>query len=444
MTRRKTLTLLAAVLVSTTLATPATAQNDAPPRPIAPEVEQAYQALLAAPMVQKALDDLRADDARTFDEQKTITEMPAPPFNEQARAEYYVRRLQELGLQEASIDQEGNVIGVRNGRGRGPKLVISAHLDTVFPEGTDVQVKAQEGRFYAPGIGDDARGLAALLSVLRALNMNDIKTVGEVVFVGTVGEEELGNLRGVKALFRDHDDIDGFMSVEPLRIGRIVNKATGSHRYEVMFTGPGGHSFRQFGRPSAIHAMGRAIAKIADLETPASPKTTFTVGTVRGGLSVNAIAGEARMAIDLRSNGPEALRALEQQVVAAIQAAVTEENTRWTSDKITVAITLIGDRPAGTQPDDATIVQAARRSLAALGQQVTSVDAASTDANLPIALGVPAVTLGGGGEGGGLHSLGEWFRPTEAYLGPQNALLTVLGLVGLDGVSQPLLDRRGP
>jgi len=444
MTRRKTLTLLAAVLVGAMLATLATAQNDATQLPIAPEVENAYQALLAAPMVQKALDDLRADDARTFDEQKTITEIPAPPFKEKMRAEYYVKRFQELGLQEASIDQEGNVIGVRKGQGRGPRLVISAHLDTVFPEGTDVQVKAQEGRFYAPGIGDDARGLAALLSLIRAMNMNDIKTIGEVVFVGTVGEEELGNLRGVKALFRDYHDIDGFISIENPGIRRIINKATGSHRYEVMFTCPGGHSFRQFGRPSAIHAMGRAIAKIADLETPASPKTTFTVGTVRGGLSVNAIAGDARMAIDLRSNSMEELLIVEQKVMAAIQAAVTAENKRWTSDKITVEIKLIGDRPAGTQPDDATIVQAARRSLAALGQQVTSLTAASTDANVPIALGVPAVTLHGGGEGGDLHSLGEWFRPTEAYLGPQNALLTVLGLVGLDGVSQPLLDRRGP
>lgn len=196
MTRRKTLTLLAAVLVGATLATAATAQNDATQLPIAPEVENAYQAILAAPVVKKALDAIRMDDARTFDEQKTITEIPAPPFKEKARAEYYVKRLQELGLKEAYIDGEGNVIGVREGKGRGPRLVICAHLDTVFPEGTDVQVKEKDGRFYAPGIGDAARGLAALLSLIRAMNMNDIKTVGDVVFVGTVGEEELGNLRG--------------------------------------------------------------------------------------------------------------------------------------------------------------------------------------------------------------------------------------------------------
>jgi acetylornithine deacetylase/succinyl-diaminopimelate desuccinylase-like protein len=444
MTRHKTLTLLAAVLVSATFATAATAQNDPTQLPIAPEVEEAYQAILAAPVVQKALDDIRADDSRTFDEQKTITEIPAPPFKEQVRAEFYVKRLQELGLEEAHIDAEGNAIGMRKGAGSGPRLVISAHLDTVFPEGTDVQVKEKDGRFYAPGIRDDARGLAALLSLIRAMNMHDIKTVGDVVFVGTVGEEELGNLRGVKALFRDYHDIDGFISIDNPGIRRIINKATGSHRYEVKFTGPGGHSFGHFGRPSAIHAMGRAIAKIADLETPTSPKTTFTVGTVRGGISVNAIAGDAWMGIDLRSNSMEELLIVEQKVMAEIQGAVTAENKRWTSDKITVDIQLIGDRPAGTQPDDAKIVQAARRSLAALGQQVRALAAASTDANVPIALGVPAVTLHSGGEGGGVHSLDEWFKPTEAHLGPQNALLTVLGLVGLDGVSQPLLDRRGP
>jgi acetylornithine deacetylase/succinyl-diaminopimelate desuccinylase-like protein len=443
MTRRKPLMLLAAVLVGATLATPAPSQNNAAQLPISPEVEEAYQAILAAPVVKKVLDDIRTDDSRTFDEQKTITEIPAPPFKEMVRAEFYVKRLQELGLPEAYIDAEGNVIGVRKGKGGGPRLVISAHLDTVFPEGTDVQVKEKDGRFYAPGIGDDARGLAALLSLIRAMNVNDIKTIGDVVFVGTVGEEELGNLRGVKALFRDYNDIDGFIAIDSRVIRRIHNKATGSHRYEVVFMGPGGHSFINFGLPSAIHAMGRAIAKIADLETPASPKTTFTVGTVRGGISVNAIAGEAGMAIDLRSNSPEELLTLEQKVMAEIRTAVTEENTRWTSDKITVEITLIGDRPAGTQPDDAKIVQAARRSLAALGQQVRSLTAASSDANVPISLGVPAVTLGGGGESDGWHSLNEWFKPTDAYLGPQNALLTVLGLVGLDGVCQPLLDRRG-
>ena len=256
----------------------------------------AVDALLTNPKIVKALEDIKADDARTFEEQKRITEIPAPPYKEKVRAEYYQKRMQELGFKDAAIDSEGNVIALRKGSGGGrPKLVVSAHLDTVFPEGTDVTIKEKDGAIVAPGIGDDSRGLAALLSLIKSMNGNEIATVGDIMFVGTVGEEELGNLRGVKALFRDHRDIDGFISIDGLGITRVVNQSTGSHRYEFIFKGPGGHSFQEFGLPSAIHAMGRAIAKISELQTPSDPRTTFTVGTVTGGTSVNAIAAEARM-----------------------------------------------------------------------------------------------------------------------------------------------------
>lgn len=433
---------LAATLACSVLTTVALAQDPATRAPISPEVEQTYQAILLAPTVRKALNDIKADDAQTFEQQKRLTEIPAPPFKEQARAAYFVKRMQDLGLKDAYLDREGNAIGVRKGRAVGPKLVLSAHLDTVYPEGTDVTVKEKDGRYFAPGISDDTRGLVELLAVLRAMNANQIETVGDVVFVGTVGEEELGNLRGVKALFRDHKDIDGFISLDGEELTRIVSKATGSHRYEVIFNGPGGHSFQAFGSiPSAIHAMGRAIAKISALETPLSPKTTFTVGTVRGGTSVNAIAGEARMTIDMRSNSMEELLKLEQQVMVLIHEAVTEENKRWRSEALAVEIKLIGDRPAGENADDAKIVQAAHHSLSVLGQQGKAATA-STDSNLPISLGIPAVTLGHGGESRGAHSLGESYKPTEAYLGPQNGLLVVLGLVGLDGLTKPLLDKR--
>ena len=412
--------------------------------PISPEVERAYKALLAAPIVLKALDDIKADDVQTFEEQRKLTEIQAPSFKEKARAEYFVKLMREAGLKDTYMDREGNAIGIRKGRGAGPKLVISAHLDTVFPDGTDVKVKEKDGRYFAPGIGDDTRGLAELLAVVRALHVNGIRTVGDVIFVGTVGEEALGNLRGVKALFADHTDVDGFVSLDAEELGIINNKATGSHRYEIVFKGPGGHSFLAFGVvPSAIHAMGRAIAKISDVETPQVPKTTFTVATVSGGTSVNAIAGEARMTIDMRSNSMEELLKLEQRVMALIKAAVDEENKRWRSEALAVEVQLIGARPAGEIPDGAKIVQAARRSLGALGQQVKGLTAASTDSNFPISLGVPAVTIGNGGESRGRHSLGEWYKPTKAYLGPQNAFLLVLALAGVEGVSQPLLDKRG-
>jgi tripeptide aminopeptidase len=443
---RSSLVLACAVMVSAVLsADMARAQAGAGAPPVAPQVEAAYAALLANPAVTKALELIKADDARTLEEQKRITEIPAPPFKERTRAQYFLKRMQDSGLSDASIDAEGNVVGVRKGTGGKPKLVVSAHLDTVFPEGTDVKVKEKDGTLYAPGIGDDARGLAALLSLLQAMTANDLKTVGDIMFVGTVGEEELGNLRGVKALFRDHKDIDGFISIDGLSIARIVNRATGSHRYEMVFKGPGGHSFQEFGLPSAIHAMGRAIAKISELETPSEPKTTFTVGTVRGGTSVNAIAGEARMTVDMRSNETEELLKLDKKVLGLVNEAVAEENRRWKSDKLSVDVKLIGDRPAGAVPEDSIIVQASRAAVTAVSRQPRVTFAgSSTDSNVAMSLGIPAVTIGGGGEGAGWHSLGEWFRPTNAYQGPQNVLLTALVLVGLHGVSQPVLAVRPP
>jgi acetylornithine deacetylase/succinyl-diaminopimelate desuccinylase-like protein len=407
-------------------------------------VEAAYQAILTSPKVIKTLEDIKADDATAFAEQKRITEIPAPPFKEKVRAEYYLKRFQELGFKDATIDSEGNVIGLRKGRGGGrPKLVVSAHLDTVFPEGTDVSVNEKDGVILAPGIGDDSRGLAALLSLIKSINANEVATVGDVMFVGTVGEEELGNLRGVKALFRDHADIDGFISIDGLGITRVVNQATGSHRYEMIFRGPGGHSFQEFGLPSAIHAMGRAIAKISDLQTPSEPKTTFTVGTVGGGTSVNAIAGEARMAVDMRSDSTEELLKLEARLLELVKQAVVEENARWKSDKITVETKLIGDRPAGIVALDSPIVEATKRAVSAISRapRVTFAGS-STDSNLAMSLGIPAVTIGGGGEGGNWHSRNEWYKPVDAYFGPQNALLTILMLTGLDGVTKPALQVR--
>ena len=407
-------------------------------------VEAASEAILANAKAIKALEDIKADDEAAFAEQKRITEIPAPPYKENRRAEYLLKRFVELGFKEASIDAEGNVIALRKGSGGGrPKLVVSAHLDTVFAEGTDVTVKEKDGVILAPGIGDDSRGLAALLSLIKSLNANDIATVGDLMLVGTVGEEELGNLRGVKALFRDHTDIDGFISIDGLGVARVVNQATGSHRYEMIFKGPGGHSFQEFGLPSAIHAMGRAIARISDLQTPSDPKTTFTVGTVSGGTSVNAIAAEAKMTVDMRSNSTEELLKLEARLLDLVKQAVVEENARWKSDKLSVEMKLIGDRPAGMVALDAPIVQATQRAVAAIarGPRVTFAGS-STDSNLAMSLGIPAVTIGGGGEGGNWHSRNEWYKPVEAYLGPQSALLTILVLTGLDGATRPALAVR--
>ena len=432
---------IAAAALSSCLSGGAPCAADLPP--VSPEVERAFQQIAAHPPVVKLLEALKVSGVRMFEEQVRLNEIPAPPFKERVRAEYYLGKVREAGLADAYIDKEGNVVGVRRGSGKGPRLVVSAHLDTVFPEGTDVKVREKAGRFYGPGIYDDALGLTNLLTAIEYMNRSGIRTVGDVVFVATVGEEELGDLRGVKALFRDMKDIDGFISLDGVGLGRIVNHATGSHRYFVEFKGPGGHSFGAFGLPSAIHAMGRAIAKIGDLKPPAEPKTTFTVGTVKGGTSVNAIAGDATMALDIRSNGQEALLAFEQQIMAAIKEAVEEENRRWNAKTpITFEVKLVGDRPAGTTPVDSRIVQVARLALQQVGVKNPFVAASSTDSNLPMSLGIPAVTLSSAGVGGGSHSSGEWYTPSNNWLGPQNVVLTLLGLAGVEGVTEPLLGKR--
>lgn len=412
------------------------------PTQISPAVDQAYTQLLAAPKVQQLLEAVKADHVRSIEDLKMLTEIEAPPFKEQKRAEAFLARMQAMGLTDARIDAEGNVVGLRKGSGNGPKLLISAHLDTVFPAGTDVRVKQEGNKYSAPGISDDTRGLTVLLSWLKVLNDNQVQTVGDLLFVGNVGEEELGNLRGMKRIFADHRDIDGMIGLEPSPDGSVLILGTGSHRYQVTFKGPGGHSYLAFGEvPSAIHGMGRAIAKIGDVKTPAVPKTTFTVGTVSGGTSVNTIAPEATMAVDIRSDQMAPLLETEKKILAAIDEAVLEENKRWNVKTLSVTTKLIGDRPGGMTPPNARIVEAAIRANTSFGHK-TFLSGASTDANVPMSLGIPAIIIGGGGKTGGFHAMSEWIDLTDAWKGAQNSLVTVLGLVGVEGVSQPLLEKR--
>ena len=406
-------------------------------------VQKVYASLQASDQVQRGITFLADDHQSTVSDQININEVPAPSFHEKARAQYYRERLEALGLAEVREDSEGNVFGVYKGTGDGPSIFVSAHLDTVFAEGTDVTVHEKDGRLYAPGIADNARGLAAILSVLRALKETNIKTVGDIVFGGDVGEEGLGDLRGVKAFFRENRDIDGYIAVDGVKEQIITYMATGSRRYEITYRGSGGHSWNAFGLPSAIHALGRAIAKIGEVQTPAQPKTTFTVGTITGGTSVNSIAAEASMLLDLRSASEEELKKLETAVMALLDEAATEENARWNSSDIKVDIKLVGDRPAGQQAPDANIVQAAWAATEAVGMVPEFGPASSTDANLPMSLGIPAIRLCGGGTEAHNHSLNEWYDPTNGYRGPQKIFLTLLGLVGVAGLTEPLLLKRG-
>ncbi len=413
-----------------------------------------FEPLTADSRVKSALQFLRDDDARTLAEQIAITQLPAPPFKETVRAQDFAARLRDIGLRDVLIDAAGNVIAKRPGtaKGKGPLLVLSAHLDTVFDEGTDLTVKQKDGRYHAPGISDDARGLAALLSLARAMQTANLRTVGDVWFVGTVGEEALGNLRGVKALFNDHPSIDGFISVDgvdtPAHEGRseIVNQATGSRRWEISFTGPGGHSFENFGNPSAVHAMGRAIARIAALEVAKDPRTTFNVGVVSGGTGVTSIAATATMRVDIRSNDAAELAKLEDRILAAVDESVQAENARvdsaLTTSKVASERKLIGDRPASARSTDTTLVDAAVGAYLALDLPGPLLRAASTDSNVPLGLGIPAATMNGGGRGDKAHSHDEWYEHVNAWQGPQVLLLTTLRLAGLHGVNKPALAVR--
>jgi tripeptide aminopeptidase len=389
------------------------------------------------PSVKRALDEIKSTNSWTLDQQVSICEIPAPDFKEQARAAEFKKRLIALGYANTRIDTAGNVIAERPGTGNGPTVMLAGHLDTVFPEGTDVKVKRDGNKFSAPGIGDDCRGLAVVLAVAKALNTGQIKTNGRVILVGNVGEEGEGNLRGVRELLTHgyQGKVDYFISVDGLGL-HVTDRAVGSKRYNIEFKGPGGHSYGAFGMPSAIHAMGRAIALISDVEVPANPKTTYTVGVVKGGTSVNSIAGDASMEVDMRSESLENLDSAEVRIKRAIAAGVLAENSRWPKSpaKITVKIDTIGIRPIGAkiQTDDSPIVRTALDAAVALGAERAPTGASSTDSNLPMSLGIPAITIGGGGKGSGAHSLTESFEETpDGYKGPQWALLIVASLAGM-------------
>lgn len=385
--------------------------------------------LTARPDVTAALDALRVDEPRLIEDQIAICEIPAPPFKEQARAERYRDLFREIGLVNVRIDREGNVLGERPGRAPRPHVVVSAHLDTVFPEGTDVRVKRDGSVLRGPGIADDCRGLAVVLGVARAIVRLDLETPGTITFVGTVGEEGLGDLRGVKHLFAEElkGRVDRFVSVDGTGHG-ITHVGVGSRRYRVTFTGPGGHSFGAFGLANPVHALGRAIARVADFDVPTQPKTTFNVGRVGGGTSVNAIAYDAWMEVDMRSADAAALKALDARFLDAVDAALADENARWDSrGRLSVDPAVVGDRPAGSTPATSPIVRAALAVSQALGLQA-GLSEGSTDANAPMALGIPAITIGGGGSATGVHSLAEAFETTNSWLGTQRALLVTLAL----------------
>ena len=390
---------------------------------------------MSSPHVTRALRFFETNADAITEEHIRICSVPASPFGERERAEYLSQKFRDLGLTEVEIDDEGNCLGLLKGASDKPLLVVSAHLDTVFAKGTDFTVTRRGENLFAPGIADDGCGLAALIALAQAIQTEQISTEGSILFVGTVGEEGEGNLRGVRHLFTKNrwaSQIDSFLSFDGPGLDRITNRALGSRRYRVEITGPGGHSWGDFGLPNPVHAMGRAIARLAAYPVPKDPRTTFNVGKIEGGTSVNSIPSSARIEVDLRSATERGLQRLDAFFRRAMRDAVDEENaTRRAGDPLlNLKLDLIGERPSGETRADTPLVELALEATRLLGV-TPRLDQSSTDSNLPISLGVPAITLGAGGSSGSSHSLDEWYDPRGRDLGLKRGLLVVLGIVGL-------------
>jgi tripeptide aminopeptidase len=399
--------------------------------------DAAVARVVADPKFKTATDTLEREHDRLVSELITLTEIPAPPFKEDRRAAAYLEMLRQHGLTNVERDAEGNVMGLRRGAGTGPILVVAAHLDTVFPEGTDVKVRRSGTRLAAPGIGDDTLGLAALLALIRATNAAGFQTQRDILFVGNVGEEGLGDLRGVKYLFQKGPyakRIGMFISIDGADPGSdIVYGGVGSKRYRATFKGPGGHSYGAFGLVSPAFAMGNAMQKFGRLKVPASPKTTFNVGVIGGGTSVNSIPVEQWMEVDMRSESRAELEKLNETFIGLMNEAVAEENkTRSTREgPISLDLKLVGDRPSGETPQTSAIVQTAAAAVRSAGM-TPSFSYSSTDANLPMSLGIPAITIDAGGNGERSHALDEWVdvEKTAMIRGLRSALALILALAG--------------
>jgi tripeptide aminopeptidase len=396
--------------------------------------------IMANTSVQDAFEYLDSHDTETLKTLVTLTEIPAPPFAETERALAFLEMLNLAGIDTSYIDEVGNVIALRKGSSQNPtSLVISGHLDTVFPEGTNVQVQQSGDTLKAPGIGDDTRGLAALLAILRSLNANNIETEQNILFVGTVGEEGLGDLRGVKHLFTESDlAISSFISIDGTGDTRVTHQGLGSHRYLVTFAGPGGHSWGAFGLVNPAHVLGRAMHYFelaADAYTRSGPKTSYNVGSVQGGTSINSIPAEVSMQVDMRSESQERLVEVDSIFHRSINKAVAEMNlTRRAGPPLTVDIKLIGDRPSGEIDSHEILVQRAIASTELLGMTPV-LGRSSTDSNIPISLGIPSITIGGGGIGVASHSPDEYYINRNGPRGIKRALLILLSQAGLAPIS---------
>lgn len=391
----------------------------------------------ADPRITRVLEILRGGTNATTEEQIRITEIPAPPFQESMRAAYMKKALASTGLR-AEVDDTGNVIG--EWPGSSPEIVmVTAHLDTVFPAGTDVRVKREGGRLLAPGISDNGTGLAALVALSKAFHEAKIKTTKTILFVADVGEEGEGNLRGMRALVDAYKKrLKYVLALDGSATEYVTTAALASRRVEITITGPGGHSWSDFGAPNPIHAMGRGIGHFVTARVPETPRTSFNIGEIEGGTSVNSIPSSAHMKVDLRSESEMELAALETLLRDAVKAGVDEEMSAarergmgGSANMLNLKINVLGVRPAGELPENSPLLAA----LVAADNQIgnrSRRERSSTDANIPLSVGIHAISLGAGGRSGGAHTLEEWYDPAGREIGLQRVALTVLGVAGLE------------
>jgi tripeptide aminopeptidase len=412
---------------------------------VSPTVQQEIARLAALPETRAAFAWLRAEEAQFAAWQLDAARVPAPPFGETARGEWLQERFRALGLEDVCVDEVGNVFGVRRDRAKpspaAKYTALSAHIDTVFPAGTPLNLRQQGSRLYGPGVSDNGAGTAALLAVAAALQSSKIALASPVLFIGNVGEEGEGDLRGMRHIFslsQWKDLIRYSLILDGAGCDTIVAEALGSRRFEIIVRGPGGHSWSDFGMPNPIMVLGRAIQTFSQTSVPSSPKTTFNVGVIRGGTSVNSIPESASMRVDIRSTSMAEMerleaslrRALEQAVEAESRASERRISAQKRSSGLSYEIVPIGNRPAGELDVNARILKVIRAVDAHLGN-AAQIQRASTDANIPLSLGREAIAIGGGGIGGGAHTLQEWFDCTGRDLGLKRIFLTLLALAGV-------------
>ena len=403
-----------------------------------PPVKEEVARLASSPEVRAAFERFHSQESQFALWQMEAAKVAAPPFGEAARGAWLADRFRELGLIDVHVDEVGNVFGIRPGYG-GHFVALSAHIDTVFPAATPLNIRQQGSRLYGPGVSDNGAGIAAMLAVASVLGGTRITHALPFVFIGNVGEEGEGDLRGMRHVFatpRWRDAIAYSVIVDGAGADTVVAEALGSRRFEVMVRGPGGHSWSDFGTPNPIIAIARTIERFTQTPVPASPKTTFNVGVIRGGTSVNSIPESASMRVDLRSTSMAEIDRMERALRVALDHSVAAENLAAAQQGgrkpqvVQSEVVEIGNRPAGELAQDARLLKVIRAVDAQLGN-TAQVQRASTDANIPLSLGRQAIAIGGGGSGGGAHTLQEWFDSNGRELGLRRILLTMLTLSGV-------------